>query len=260
MISFAKRVLCSIQYLFVVLKNNSALRKGRKEIVKYKNLYYGKRCFIIGNGPSLTVADLERLKNEITFSSHGIYYIFKDTDWRPTYYCAQDIKLISERYKEIKSECKGIQCFFGLVKNMKYPMFSKKNVCIELDVSPFENELPKFSEDLTKCAFEGFTVTYFIIQLAVYMGFSEIYLIGVDHNYSITKNPDGTIKVDKSVGDHFCEKDTLANIPQIHKSTLAYHKAREYADEHGINIFNATRGGKLDVFERVEFDRLLDLQ
>ena len=259
MIGFIKRAIRKILRICQGLKNNSALRRGRKEIVKHKNSYCGKRCFIIGNGPSLKVDDLEKLKNEITFGSHGIYYIFKDTDWRPTFYCAQDAKLIKERYREIKSECKKIECCFGLVKNFAYPMFSKKNVCIELDINQFENGFPKFSDDLSKCAYEGFTVTYFNIQLAAYMGFSEIYLLGVDHNYSISMNPDGTVNVDKSVGDHFCKKDTLANIPQTYKSTAAYYMARKYADEHGIKIFNATRGGKLDAFERVDFDDLFNI-
>lgn len=254
-----KKICSSLYCRIALLENKWRSKKYRKAIEKYHNLYQGKRCFIIGNGPSLSVEDLEKLKDEITFASHGIYYIFKETDWKPTFYCAQDTKLIKERYGEIKSECKKIQCFFGLVKDIVYPIISKKNICIELDISQFENGFPNFSEDLTKCAYEGFTVTYFIIQLAVYMGFSEIYLLGVDHKYSMSMNPDGTVTVDKSVGDHFCEKDTLANIPQTYKSTAAYNVARNYADEHGIKIFNATRGGNLDVFERVNFDDLFNL-
>lgn len=259
MINFIKKVFRRICHIPQKTKSCFALQRGRKKILAYKDLYRGQRCFIIGNGPSLRVEDLEALKNEITFASHGIYYIFKDTDWRPTFYCAQDAKLINERYREIKSECKGMQRFFALAKCFTYPSFSRKDVCVEMDVSPFENGFPKFSEDLTKCAYEGFTVTYFNIQLAAYMGFSEIYLLGVDHNYSVSMNPDGTINVDKSAGDHFCKKDTLSNIPQTYKSTAAYYTARKYADEHGIKIFNATRGGKLDAFERVDFDGLFNL-
>lgn len=39
-------------------------------------------------------------------------------------------------------------------------------------------------------------------------------------------------------------------------ATMTFEKAREYADGHGIKIYNATRGGKLEVFERVNFDKL----
>ena len=34
-----------------------------------QDIHSGRRAFIIGNGPSLTVADLERLKGEVTFAS-----------------------------------------------------------------------------------------------------------------------------------------------------------------------------------------------
>lgn len=35
-----------------------------------------------------------------------------------------------------------------------------------------------------------------------------------------------------------------------------YQAARRYAETHGIKIYNATRGGELEVFERVDFDSL----
>lgn len=247
-----------IKRLYFSANSRLLVAKGKRVIESYYNKYQGKRCFIIGNGPSLRTEDLEKLNDEVTFASHGIYYLFHQTSWRPTYYCAQDSKYINEKYGEIKSECGDIQCFFGLVSGWQYPRISKKAGCVNLDVSPFENELPKFSEDLVQCAYEGFTVTYFIIQLAIYMGFREIYLLGVDHNYSITMNADGTIKVDKTAEDHFYKQDTLSNVPQTDKSTMAYCAARNYADQHNIKIYNATRGGKLDAFERVDFDHLFD--
>lgn len=251
-----KRIRLSANYCFSIVDSKYRLQKSKKVIRSYHNKFQGKRCFIIGNGPSLRKEDLEKLNNEITFASHGIYYLFPETHWRPTFYCAQDAKLINEKYHEIKSECNDIPCFFALVSGWQYPRLSRKSVCMNLDLSPFENGFPKFSDDLTKCAYEGFTVTYFIIQLAIYMGFREIYLLGVDHHYSISRNPDGTIHVDKSAGDHFSKKDTLSNIPQTYKSTMAYSAARKYADKNGIKIFNATRGGNLEIFERVDFDNL----
>lgn len=251
-----KRIYRSARHRFVLAENLFRFQKSRDAMRAYHNKFRGKRCFIIGNGPSLRKEDLEILNNEITFASHGIYYLFKETDWRPTFYCAQDAKLICERYREIEAECHDILCFFALVKNLRYPRLPKKSICVELDLSPSENEGPKFSVDLCKCVYEGFTVTYFSIQLAIYMGFSEIYLLGVDHNYSISRNPDGTINVDKTAGDHFYKIDTLSNIPQTYKSTMAYDVARKYADENGIKILNATRGGKLEIFERVDFDSL----
>ena len=42
----------------------------------------------------------------------------------------------------------------------------------------------------------------------------------------------------------------------IDEATLSYQAAKQYAQTHGIKIKNATRGGKLNVFQRVDFDSL----
>ena len=94
------------------------------------------------------------------------------------------------------------------------------------------------------------------------MGFKEIYLIGVDHSFARYINEKGEIVEDKNLKDYFCEeynkdKEKL-DIPTTVVSTLAYQKAEEYSRQHGFRIYNATRGGKLEVFERVDFDKLFD--
>ena len=38
--------------------------------------------------------------------------------------------------------------------------------------------------------------------------------------------------------------------------TQAFVNARAYSDQNNIKILNATRGGHLEVFERVDFDQL----
>lgn len=98
---------------------------------------------------------------------------------------------------------------------------------------------------------EGYTVTYANIQLAVFMGFSEIYLLGVDHNYNTSNNAESNYS-------NLINNTTLYNPPRTDKSTLAYRKARKVCDEMGVKIFNATRGGCLEEFERINFDLLFD--
>lgn len=222
------------------------IEKSKDPISQFKNKYKGERCFIIGNGPSLTVDDLEKLNGEITFASHGIYYIFDQTDWRPTFYCAQDAKFIRNNYDVIKNNCLDCQKFFGVVRYLDdYPKFTKYDCLVNLIVEKFVDNCPKFSKDLTVGAYEGLTVTYFSIQLAVYMGFKEIYLLGVDHFYSGDEN------------DHFSKNDVCTNKPQTEKSTYSYRVANKYANENGIKIYNATRGGHLEEFERIDFDKII---
>lgn len=249
-----KKVLIRVRAKLILLNNRIKISRSRKRLLKLHNIHKGKRCFIIGNGPSLDVKDLEKLKGEICFGTHRIYEIFDKTDWRPTYYCAQDSQLINQSAKFI-SNIQAKQKFIGMVKSLKYASI-KGATYVSLILDSFYPELPKFSEDVSNGIFEGFTVSYMCFQIALYMGFSEVYLLGIDHNYSKALQPDGTILENDKIQDHFSEKDQIENVPQLFKSSLAYKKVSVYAKEIGVRICNATRGGKLDVFERVDFDSL----
>lgn len=229
-------------------KKKVNLSFSKIKVRKYKNLYAGRRCFIIGNGPSLKTEDLEKLKNDITFGCHGIFYIFDKTDWRPTFYCAQDSKIINKDYKTIKKRCNRIKQFYAFADIYYYPFISLKSICLNLIRKPYDKDPPAFSEDLEIGTVEGFTVTYMMIQLAAYMGFKEIYLLGIDHHY------EGGEK------DHFSKEDICINPPLLDKSTLAYVAARRYCEKNDIRIYNSTRGGYLEVFERKSLDFLFNEQ
>ena len=235
--------------------NASALKSGISKIEKYKNKYSNERCFIIGNGPSLSVIDLEKLKNEYTFAANRIYKIYERTAWRPSFYCVQDYDVIMASYKSINNISESKK-FVGITPTRHYPALKD---CIAfklvLDIKPYP-ELPGFSIDPAFGLYNSFTVTYACIQIACYMGFKKIYLIGVDHKYSVEKKADGTVVKHEGLKDHFDDNDKIDNIPQLDKSTLAYMAAKEYAYKHGIEIYNATRGGALEVFPRIDFDTL----
>lgn len=109
----------------------------------------------------------------------------------------------------------------------------------------------KFSEDIEKYVYSGLTVTYNMIQMAMYMGFSEIYLLGIDFSFS---------GMSENKGNHFCEeysKNTkMKGSFYAEESLKAYTAAEEISYKRGVRIYNATRGGKLEVFERKNFDKL----
>ncbi|TVY05635.1 6-hydroxymethylpterin diphosphokinase MptE-like protein [Paenibacillus cremeus] len=232
-------------------------RQG-KSMKALKNIHLNKRCFIIGNGPSLRAKDLDKLKHEVTFAFNRIYYIFDRTDWRPMYYCSEDDKTIFKSKEEINK----IE-----VKNKFFPVNIPRDYKINFDEAMYyifkfgdRTVEPEFSENIVKGIYWGNTVAYTAIQLAVYMGIKEIYLLGVDHNFSKMVNDKGEIVIDETAKDYFIEKYNTDKedlyIPNIEVSTRAFISAKKYADKNHIKIFNATRGGKLDVFERVEFDKI----
>jgi hypothetical protein len=114
-----------------------------------------------------------------------------------------------------------------------------------------ENRLPAFSDDITCGMYQCGTVTYDALQLAVYLGFRKIYLLGVDFDFSA----DYKAKSNHFTDNYYSEKSRTAYFER-ELQMKAYLAAKEYAEAHGIKIYNATRGGKLEVFERVDFDSL----
>lgn len=229
------------------------------ELKKYKNMHKGKRCFIIGTGPSLTTEDLELLNDEITIASNRIFEIYPKTTWRPTYYMNQDFPLIRKYTEEIcKLDAKGV----FLPIEFKEEFAGRENVShFVLRHRDFYPKDADFSRNIHVYLGQGFTVTYGAIQMARYMGFSEVYLLGIDHNYSISLNEKGIPVVNEGVKDYF--KGSTAsnkglNLPRIAESTVAYMTARKFADKQkNFTVYNATRGGKLEAFPRVDLNEVL---
>lgn len=226
--------------------------------------YTGKRCFLIGNGPSLTAADLTLLhkSNEVTFAFNRIYNIFDQTDWRPTYYISQDEKMLSGSLNTVNDWKMGTKL---IPIQMKWYFDLNVTNAVYFNIVPQEAENPldfHFSDDISHEIYNSSTCMYTAAQIAAYMGFKEIYLIGVDHHFQISQNNKGEIVVDNTVKDYFSDKynedkDKLY-IPNTEKSTLTYIAMKHHCDQRGIKVYNATRGGKLEVFPRVDFDSLFE--
>lgn len=231
------------------------------ELKKYKDLYSGKRIFLIGNGPSLKVEDLNKLymNGEISMGFNRIYKIFNQTKWRPDFIGMTDPNTIIGVEEDL---LKNITVFEGdnniHCENSKIITHAE---IFHLKIDNYYPNYPAFSSDITEGTYRGASVIYDIgLQFAAYMGFTEIYLLGVDH--CIKGNVTDSM-------NHFCDhyyteddKDRYLRkklfFPK-EESTKAFEKAEIFSREHGFRIYNATRGGELEVFERVDFDRLFDV-
>ena len=232
-----------------------------KRIKAFRGIHSGKRCFIIGNGPSLTTMDLEKLRNEYTFASNRIYRLYDQTDWRPSYWMCVDPNII-QKDAAIIPKLKGVKFVSSIAG--KYGIEPGSDLYYVYNHQRFAinkysvRKKIAFSEDAAVCLESGETVTYNAIQLAVYMGFTEIILLGVDHSYSQTVDEKGKMHYDASIKDYFGNVKTESfNIQNKAVATKAFRVARKYAENHSISIYNATRGGKLDVFPRIDLDDIL---
>lgn len=249
----------NLKYRLLSIKQYLQNRSTCNQLKKFKNIHKGQRCFIIGTGPSLTTEDLELLKDEICFGSNRIFEIYPRTSWRPTYYVNQDYPLLKKYVNEINALTpKAVFLPIDVQPSYGHNPLAHFFVLRHKDFYPGDAE---FSEHLHRFLGQGFTVTYGAIQLARYMGFSEVYLLGIDHNYSISLNEKGIPVTNEGVKDYFQGSKASnqgLNLPRVVESTMAYMTARKYADRHSdFAVYNATRGGKLEAFLRVRLEDVL---
>lgn len=228
-----------------------------KKLAEYKDRYKGERCFVIGTGPSLTAEDLTALSGEYTFASNSIFRYFDKTDWRPDFYSVCDRTYYLANKEGIDSVTVKKQKFFPLDFALNFGFKDEYRYYLR---TPYSVRHPRFRNNPLHAFQEGSTVTYHLLQLAVMMGFSEIYLLGIDFNYSLHKDNKGNIIRDDKVKDYaFNDKAANYTIPNLEASYYSYCSAEEYCKKHNykVRIYNATRGGKLEVFKRVDFDEII---
>lgn len=236
-----------------VTKDNLAVTWSLR---KYKDRHKGKACVVIGNGPSLRVEDLTRL-HELgipTFACNRIHLIFPKTPWRPDYYFMSDEKLI-QQYTDDVPDVPPERRFFP----KRYRDQIKNGKFYNTLIFPFEQE-GRFSLDAGKGIYPGASVTTEMIQFAYFMGFQEIYLIGVDFSYQVSKKLDSTTYSYQGENNYFIpgylKPGEMADMPNVNANLLAFQAAKEAIEGQGRVIRNATRGGKLEVFPRANLDEL----
>ena len=245
-----KRLVYTAWLKFVTIPLNHKRFSGLK---RFKNSHKGERVFIVATGPSLTTSDLDLLKNEYTFSMNSVFKMFNKTDWRPSFYCVADGAVFKKIQGEVDRQPLNV-CF---VKD-EIPWQNKNvnrlpvipNLCnSELLRDSFPSLALKSytSSDICKGIYMGNSVVHVITQICFYMGFSEIYYIGADcSNFkSHAADCDHNINLSRS-------EDNLA---MGIKSD--YEADYEYGKKHGIQMYNVTRGGALEVFPRLSLEDVI---
>jgi len=131
----------------------------------------------------------------------------------------------------------------------------------------FQNQPLGFSVadtfDLTCPVPFPFSTAQLAMMAAMFMGCSPIYLMGLDHDWLAHRGQDTHFFSGRSIENHETATGALnyaydVEIAAIGKLWRGYQKLNSLAETHGIQIFNATEGGFLDVFERVKFDSLIE--
>ncbi len=232
-------------------------RESIKRLAELKDIHKGKRAFIMGNGPSLKKTDLSKLKNEITFGFNRIYLLFPELGFQTTYFCVTNDLVVEQFHQDIlglsmpKFIAWRSHHYFGNIhpSSFIFPIFIYTSYTG-----------PGFSHDVRGRVWEGATVTNVALQLAFHMGIQQVILIGVDHNFTSKGEANKTVISDgddpNHVSPNYFGKGIRWQLPDLDTSEVGYTFAREHYRKEGREIIDATIGGKLDIFPKVDYNSL----
>lgn len=261
--------------------SDSAVRDLDRRLLDLRDRHRGQRCFIMGNGPSLNDTPLDLLAGEHVFGLNRCFLLFERIAWRPSYYVSVDQVGIRETAKMLGTIIGSLPqtTFFLPVEHRRARTFhtSPSNV-VWIRRRWHDVAGGGAPPDLALSALPSlgvigtYTVTVAALQLAAWLGFDPIYLIGCDASYTL---PGGASKVqaggatgtpiyrlDPGTPDtnHFDPRYHDAGaafyVPHPDHHLASFELGRQFAERNGVEIMNATVGGQLEVFPRVAFASL----
>ena len=230
------------------------------------NMHKGERCFIIGNGPSLNAHDLDLLKNEYSFGVNSIFYKTEDSGFRPSFYVVEDGHVVDDNLEAIADY--DVDKKFILAHYRDKFLGDQEIYWLPADLGFYRSthpfgSIPRFSRDISHAVYAGQSVTHINLQIAFFLGFSEVYLIGMDFHYEKPKSvvTEGLTWIStEDDPNHFDPRYFGAgkkwHDPQLDKVALNYKLARSVFERNKRKLKNASIGGKLEIFERIDFNSL----
>ncbi len=257
------RIICSPFFLFEYWLSDREVKKRKNGkfdseytwLRELKNSHIGERCFIVACGPSLTYDDLELIKDEYTFGMNSGVLTFNKTNWRPNFYAVQDEYVFNRLQVDIQKAMDSNDLKLVAVDQIIHKKFKTDNQYRVFYLHLLDHKMYhrkgfgkfKYSDDAHACVYDGYSITMSLMQIAVYMGFDEIYLLGCDCNYNQPKT-------------HFVDyghKDPKFSI-MGDKMIQAHYEFKKFADKCGVKVVNCTRGGMLEVYERETLEQIIN--
>ena len=231
-------------------------RESIGRLAELKDVHRGKRAFIIGNGPSLKQTDLSKLKNEVMFAMNRFYLAFPELGFTTSYICVTN-DLVVEQFADDLAAL-PIPKFIAW---RSHKHFSPQLPITQLPTFVYTSYTgPRFTRDVRGRVWEGATVTNLALQLAFHMGIEKAILIGVDHNFASKGDANKTVVSEGDDQNHFMPnyfgKGVRWQLPDLDTSEIGYTFAREAYRKAGREVVDATVGGKLTVFPKVEYESL----
>lgn len=236
---------------------------------EFRDLHRGQRCFIVCNGPSINSQDLLPLKHEVVFSVSNGYHHKDYLQIRPRYHCVPQLtygKITTSDaiawFQEMHGKLGDAELFLNYTEEplvRAHGLFPGRRIHYICLHDSFDqhgaNDIVDISDTMPRVQ----SVPIMCLMIAMYMGFREIYLLGTEHDHFKTRRyeyfyqptvlkekdasvtPGGVLTISRYV--------EFSGLLELWKQ---YRRIKEIAGANSITIYNATRGGELDEFPRID--------
>ena len=224
-----------------------------KILNQFENRYVGCRCVIIGNGPSINAMDLGSLKNEFTFGLNRIYLLFEQWGFETTFFVSVNRFVLEQFLDDIQK-----------LRMLKFLNWAYRSSYQADENTVFLSPKPSRLVDGNICNGIypiGGTVTNTALEIAYFMGFSEVVLIGVDHSFAEKGVGNTAVLAQGPDQNHFSPdyfgKGVLWQLPDFIVIEKGYAKMKDLFEQNGRRVVDATLNGKLQIYPKVDFEDYL---
>lgn len=231
-------------------------------LLKYKDKHKGQRVFMVGNGPSLNDMDLDLLTNEVSFGMNRIAMIYPKTKWRPDYYVFSSTNIVDRNWGQ-----QWLQSVRKAIKEPKTtPFIWRKFFQAILSPGPIHGYIEwlngvtengvgnnTFSTDVSRWIDKSGTTMNVALQIAAYMGFKQVFLLGVDLNWTTTDSSDGD---PNHFDPAYCANIANGEWERAHMRRThmtAYNRMREL----DIDVYNVTPNTFLDIYPLADYKNVV---
>jgi hypothetical protein len=220
---------------------------------RFRDAYRGERCVIVCNGPSLNLMDLRCLRREIVFGLNKIHLGLDRFGFHPRFLVVVNEKVAAQAGDALRA-LQAIK-FVGARAARHLPEDGLTHHLAILDPPVV------FSTDIETGVREGGTVTHATLQIAYYMGFREVVIVGMDHRFTFDGAPHETRRMAGPDPNHFSPDYFQGqdwDNPDLARSEASYAEARRVFEADGRIILDATVDGACTVFEKVDYRAVFD--
>lgn len=233
---------------------------SKNNLKQFKDRHKGKKALLLCNGPSLNKVNFSRIDtNQFTlFGLNKIFLGFDKFSIKPDYLVAVNKKVLEQSVKEYNN-----LDIIKFISNRIDPQLIPENqYTYHINTIHLPKPCKRFNEDMSEYVFEGWTVTHAALQIIYYMGFIEVYIIGMDHRFSQhvqgMENKPSVIQGDDidHFDPHYFGHGQTWDFPDLKNNEISYRVAREIFNQNGREIYDCTIDGACTVFPKIPIEFL----